>query len=66
MLRLDDTLPQLAEMDIIEAIEKLTDPLRKEGQWISHIDLQEQGTKLALVDMGKVRARCSTWIAHML
>lgn len=48
-------LAQLAEMDIIEAIEKLTDPLRKEGQWISRIDLQEQGSKLVLVDMGKVR-----------
>lgn len=45
---------KLAEMDIIEAIEKLTDPLRTEGHWISSTDLQEKGDKLQLVNMGKL------------
>ncbi len=60
---------QLAEMDIIEAMEKLTDPLRTEGHWISRIDLQEKGSRLELIDMGKVRVLlwtgvcfCVVWV----
>lgn len=33
---------QLSEMDIIEKVEKLTDPDQPEGEWITKIDLVEK------------------------
>lgn len=50
-------------MEIIEAMEKLTDPLRNEGHWISRIDLQEKGTRLELIDMGKVLVQWGPYCA---
>jgi hypothetical protein len=46
---------QLSESDIIEHLEKICDPSKPEGQWISHYDIVEKGTELKLVDTGKVR-----------
>ena len=41
---------QLSEIVILEAVEKLTDTLATEGEWITKIDLVEQGGKLAVVE----------------
>lgn len=47
---------QLAESDIIEQLEKMCDPSKPEGQWISHYDIVEKGDELKLVDTKKVSA----------
>lgn len=47
-------LLQLEEADIIEHLEKMCDPSKPEGAWISHYDIVEKGRELKLVDTGKV------------
>lgn len=39
LLTSDSLLPQLSEITILETIEKLTDPVAPEGEWITKIDL---------------------------
>ncbi len=46
---------QVTEADIIENLEKMCNPDVEAGEWVSKIDLQEEGTELKLVDMGQVR-----------
>lgn len=46
--------PQLTEDAIIEGLEKMCDPDKEAGEWITKIDLQEEGDKLKLVDMDGV------------
>eukprot|EP01025_Chloroclados_australasicus_P052972 TRINITY_DN6194_c0_g1_i1.p2 TRINITY_DN6194_c0_g1~~TRINITY_DN6194_c0_g1_i1.p2 ORF type:complete len:303 (-),score=37.63 TRINITY_DN6194_c0_g1_i1:401-1246(-) len=41
----------LKEIDIIELVEKLSDPDTDEGEWITSIDIQEKGDKLELKEM---------------
>uniref|UniRef100_A0A7S0RYT4 Saposin B-type domain-containing protein n=1 Tax=Chlamydomonas leiostraca TaxID=1034604 RepID=A0A7S0RYT4_9CHLO len=47
------------EADIIDRLEKICDPDKDAGEWINMIDLQEDGDKLKVVDMGQVGA-CET------
>jgi hypothetical protein len=49
---------QLQEADIIDKLEKICDPDRPAGEWITHYDLQEDGDQLKMVDMGQVRSTC--------
>lgn len=56
-------LLQLSEYQIIEILEKITDPLKDEGEWIGHIDLVEEGDKLLvkeMPDLGKCGSECKT------
>lgn len=46
---------QLKEADIIDRLEKMCDPDKLAGSWIANFDIQEDGDKLKLVDMGTVR-----------
>ena len=39
---------QLSEIEIIEKIEKVTDPDQPEGEWITKIDLMERVLPLRL------------------
>jgi len=41
---------KLKEIDILETIEKVCDPEKEEGEWITKIDLVEDGTALKLVE----------------
>ena len=45
---------QLDEFAVIERIEKLTDPSSETGEWLARLDLQEDGAKLKVVDMGQL------------
>ena len=45
---------QLDEFAVIEMIEKLTDPSSERGEWLARLDLQEEGAKLKVVDMGQL------------
>ena len=45
---------QLDEFAVIEMIEKLTDPSSERGEWLARLDLQEDGAKLKVVDMGQL------------
>lgn len=54
---------QFKEEDLIDALERVTDPVEQEGQWISRIDLQEQGDRLVPVEMpeqGECGSECKT------
>jgi len=44
---------KLTEMDVLEKIEKVCSASDKAGEWIITKDLQEKGTTLRVVDMGK-------------
>ena len=35
-------------------IEKLTDPSSEKGEWLARLDLQEDGARLKVVDMGQL------------
>eukprot|EP01026_Neomeris_dumetosa_P026829 TRINITY_DN2183_c0_g1_i1.p1 TRINITY_DN2183_c0_g1~~TRINITY_DN2183_c0_g1_i1.p1 ORF type:complete len:299 (-),score=34.13 TRINITY_DN2183_c0_g1_i1:226-1122(-) len=53
----------LKEIDIIEMMEKITDPDADEGEWITQIDIQEKGDKLVLVeyeDYSECKSECRT------
>ncbi|KAL4859125.1 hypothetical protein ACK3TF_000897 [Chlorella vulgaris] len=44
----------LTETAVIECMEKLTTAWRPEGEWISKLDLVEEGDRLAVKEMGQV------------
>lgn len=46
--------PQVTERAVIEMVEKLSKPLKDEGEWIMKIDLVEEGTKLVAKEMDEV------------
>lgn len=47
---------QLSEADIMDKLEKLCDvDSGEQGEWITRMDLQEDGDELKMVDMGEVR-----------
>lgn len=48
---------QVKEIDLLEKIEKIANPLKAEGEWVSYFDLVESGDKLTLKDMG-VEGKC--------
>jgi|TARA_B100000073_G_scaffold338103_1_gene334841 hypothetical protein len=59
---------KLTETDVIEKMEKMCQSNAKEGDWIITKDLQEKGSKLRVVDMGKENygecgAECKTIVA---
>lgn len=45
---------QKQEDELLEELESICDPDTDAGDWITHFDLQEKGSKLELVPMGKV------------
>jgi len=45
----------MREADILDMLEGMCDPDAEGGDWITYIDLQEDGTKLRLVDMPRPR-----------
>ncbi len=54
---------QLSEIDILEKVEKLTDVVAKEGEWMTKVDLVESGSKLTLVEHprpGACGSECKT------
>ncbi len=54
---------QVKELDLLEKIEKLANPLKNEGEWISYLDIVENGDKLNLREMnaeGKCGSECKT------
>ncbi|KAK9805670.1 hypothetical protein WJX72_011115 [[Myrmecia] bisecta] len=54
---------KLAEMDIIEWIEKISDPAKDEGEWVAKVDLVEKGDTLKVVEMeelGDCGTECKT------
>ena len=60
---LKPTSSQVKEFDLLEIIEKLANPLKPEGEWISHLDIVEKGDKLILKEMpeeGKCGTECKT------
>ena len=53
----------LSEVAIMDALDRLVAPAREEGEWISTIDLVEDGTRLRVVAQGgpgKCGAECKT------
>lgn len=46
--------PQVTERAVIEMVEKLSKPLKDEGEWIMKIDLVEEGDKLVAKEMDEV------------
>lgn len=50
---------QFQEADIIDRLEKICDPDKEAGEWITMVDLQEEGDKLKVVDMGHVGLGCA-------
>ena len=53
----------MKEIDLIEKIEKMTNPIKDEGEWLTKLDLVEQGSKLTLKEMpdvGKCGTECKT------
>lgn len=54
---------KVKELDLLEKIEKMTNPLKDEGEWLTRLDLVEQGSKLTLKEMpdqGKCGPECKT------
>lgn len=54
---------QLSEIEILEKVEKMTDPVAKEGEWITKIDLAEKGSQLTLEEHqqpGECGSECKT------
>lgn len=54
---------QFKEIDLLEKIEKLTNPLKDEGEWITYLDLVESGEKLLVKEQsgpGKCGTECKT------
>lgn len=45
---------QLDEAELIEKLEKMCNPDAADGEWITQLDLVEEGSKLEVKDMGKV------------
>ena len=50
---------QVKELDLLEKIEKIANPLKAEGEWISYLDIVESGDKLVLKEMPE-EGRCGT------
>lgn len=51
------------EEDLIDALERFTDPIQPEGNWIAKVDLVEQGDKLVLEEqdqIGECGRECKT------
>ena len=63
-LRADATKAKpLSEVAIMDALDRLVAPAREEGEWISTIDLVEDGTRLRVVAQGgpgKCGTECKT------
>mmetsp|Transcript_9393 Transcript_9393/g.28231 ORF Transcript_9393/g.28231 Transcript_9393/m.28231 type:complete len:321 (-) Transcript_9393:1411-2373(-) len=63
-LRDEHTGPgRLSEIEILEKVEKMTDPVAKEGEWITKIDLAEKGSQLTLEEHqqpGECGSECKT------
>lgn len=56
-------LLQLQESDVLELVERLSNPAKDDGDWISKIDLVESGSTLKVVEMedvGKCGVECKT------
>lgn len=54
---------QFKEIDLLEKIELLTNPLKDEGEWITHLDLVESGDKLLVKEQdgpGTCGTECKT------
>lgn len=54
---------QVKELDLLEKIEKIANPLKNEGEWISYLDIVEDGDRLVLKEMkqeGKCGTECKT------
>ena len=54
---------QLAEADVIELVERISNPAKDEGDWVGKLDLVESGTQLKVVEMdeaGKCGTECKT------
>jgi hypothetical protein len=54
---------QLSEIEILEKIEKMTDPVAEEGEWITRTDLVQRGSALILEEqptLGVCGAACKT------
>uniref|UniRef100_A0A7S0R519 Saposin B-type domain-containing protein n=1 Tax=Pyramimonas obovata TaxID=1411642 RepID=A0A7S0R519_9CHLO len=64
--KMRDELPKnkkLAEFDILEMTEKVCDPEKEEGEWITFLDMVEDGDKIKLVTRerpGKCKKECRT------
>lgn len=53
----------MKEIDLIEKMERMTNPLKEEGEWLTKVDLVEEGSKLLLKEMpqqGKCGTECKT------
>lgn len=63
-LRDERTKPgKLSEIEILEKIEKMTDPVAEEGEWITRTDLVQRGSALILEEqptLGVCGAACKT------
>eukprot|EP00898_Chlorokybus_atmophyticus_P001851 jgi/Chlat1/2667/Chrsp18S02982 len=58
-----DSGRKVKEIDVIELVEKSCDPTKDEGEWITKIDLVEQGDVLALEEQdsaGECKSECKT------
>eukprot|EP00238_Polyblepharides_amylifera_P012386 CAMPEP_0196580438 /NCGR_PEP_ID=MMETSP1081-20130531/28629_1 /TAXON_ID=36882 /ORGANISM="Pyramimonas amylifera, Strain CCMP720" /LENGTH=248 /DNA_ID=CAMNT_0041900301 /DNA_START=257 /DNA_END=1003 /DNA_ORIENTATION=+ len=54
---------KVKEIDILEKIEKICDPEKPAGKWITHLDMLEDGKKIKLVEHyqpGKCKKECRT------
>lgn len=54
---------KVKEIDLIEKMERMTNPLKEEGEWLTKVDLVEEGSKLLLKEMpqqGKCGTECKT------
>ena len=54
---------QLQENDVLDLVERLANPAKDDGDWITKIDLVESGSTLKVVEMedvGKCGAECRT------
>lgn len=56
---LPKTKKKLPEIDIIEKIEKFCDPEATAGEWITHLDMLEDGNKIKMVHH-EMPAKCET------
>lgn len=56
--RMREALPKwdkLTEAAIFDQLEVMCDPAKDAGEWISHLDIQEDGDRLRVVEMTGVR-----------
>ena len=63
MCKVNYQITQVKELDLLELIEKIANPLKHQGEWISYLDIVESGDKLVLKEMkeeGKCGSECKT------